>query len=64
MGFMSVIFNLDSAKKGGNRTGKQSKNGGGSHSNREDKPRRGSGETHTVSNPGRSGGSRGRGGNR
>lgn len=61
-GGLGKLFVFD--KKGKNRTGTQSKNGGGSHSNREDKPKRGSGESHTVSNPGHSGGSRGRGGNR
>lgn len=66
MGIFGKLFGSSQPtnKKGGNRTGRQDKGGGGSHANREDKARRGSGENHTQSNPGRSGGSRSRGGNR
>jgi hypothetical protein len=62
MGWLTQLFTPTTNKKGGNRTGRQDKGGGGSHGNREDKARRGSGENHTQSNPGRSGGSRSRGG--
>ena len=48
-------------KKGGNRTGRQDKGGGGSHANKEDKARKGKGENHTQSNSGRSSGKPGRG---